>query len=363
MAHDHHHGDMQSYYVEQLFNIGLCGFIGGIMVVMWIANRQTPPDQPSQLYVMFADNTVQYDRVLLGGIGLMAVVLLRAVYVWFAAGHKQAAHTHSHGDCGHDHGDCGHDHHHEHHHDHHHAHDHDHDHAVKAAPTAATTSLPLAAAAGPALVHDHDHGHDHDHAHDHDHGHGHDHDHGWAPWRFMLLALPIVLFLLGLPRPSSGSEEGVGLTDEDQKNVAQATQGGTDKLSVDYNMKFLTLERAALDPNSRDGFTGKTIQIDGEYRAESDHSFTLVRMKVACCGADAVPLKAGIMIHPALQSKYHLDSSKYQGKWVKVIGQLYFVYRANTREWISVVVLSPDDKAPLSKMVVDVPRPAKYYAD
>ena len=35
MAHDHHHHESaNAYYVEQLFNIALCGALGGIMVLI-----------------------------------------------------------------------------------------------------------------------------------------------------------------------------------------------------------------------------------------------------------------------------------------------------------------------------------------
>ena len=38
--------------------------------------------------------------------------------------------------------------------------------------------------------------------HGHDHGHG-DHDHDWAPWRYVLLLVPIILFgVLWITTPS-----------------------------------------------------------------------------------------------------------------------------------------------------------------
>src|SRR5438093_343377 len=143
MGHDHHgHGD-QAYYTEQLFNIAVCGAIGAVMVLMYFNGMVR--------FLFGENNREQHWRVVLGGFGLLAIVLSRAVYVWFSVGKKPAAaHVHDHGDCGHDHGDCGHDHHHEHEH--------------------------------------------------HEHDHVYDHDHGWAPWRLVLLLLPVVLFLLGLPK-------------------------------------------------------------------------------------------------------------------------------------------------------------------
>src|SRR6202023_2261276 len=69
-------------------------------------------------------------------------------------------------------------------------------------------------------AHDHEHVHDHGHEHHHHegpcpepahehahqddhpgqaHSHDHDHDHDWAPWRYVVLLVPIMLFLIGLP--------------------------------------------------------------------------------------------------------------------------------------------------------------------
>src|SRR5207248_10502010 len=63
--------------------------------------------------------------------------------------------------------------------------------------------------------HDHDHGHDHDHAHDHhdhhhhdhDHAHDHGHSHGWTPAKYAVLLLPLVLYLLHLPRSEEHTSE------------------------------------------------------------------------------------------------------------------------------------------------------------
>ena len=44
----------------------------------------------------------------------------------------------------------------------------------------------------------------------------HGHDHGWAPWRYMVLAIPVFLFFLGLPRE--------GLTDRSPKHEYAAAE-------------------------------------------------------------------------------------------------------------------------------------------
>ena len=68
-------------------------------------------------------------------------------------------------------------------------------------------------------------GHDHAHSHSHAHSHAHmedegeeQHDHGWAPWRYMVLAIPIFLYFLGLPR------EGFSTKVVDQQTSHGSTQ-------------------------------------------------------------------------------------------------------------------------------------------
>jgi uncharacterized membrane protein YraQ (UPF0718 family) len=94
-------------------------------------------------------------------------------------------------------------------HHHHHDHEHEHAHAIKEG-----APLQLAVTSGePPHVHGpaHDHSHPAPHAHGH-HEHEHDeadHDHGWAPWRYVVILVPIILFLLGLPnRPPSIGDQG-----------------------------------------------------------------------------------------------------------------------------------------------------------
>jgi hypothetical protein len=348
MAHDHahHHSDGNSYYLEQLFTIAVCGAIGAVMVMLYVTGR---------VKFLFGDNQVQHTRVLLGGAGLLAVVLVRAVYVWFAVGAKQPAaheHDHAHGACDHDHGACGHDH-----------HDHEHEHAVKAATSSALTTLPLAAApniaqAGHSHDHDHDHQH-HDHGHTHDHGHDHDHDHGWAPWRFMLLMLPVILFLLGLPNKTiEGREVQVSQAEMDQ--VAQMDKAGKGDKVVP--LSFLELEKASMNVNVRDDLGGRPINVTGKYLGSDPAHFTLVRFKINCCAADAIQLNAVILVNPADQKKFKLDPAQYSGQWVSVTGRVYFVPQSNG-EYRTMVILEPSDDKPLSKLVekLDQP-PSNEYA-
>lgn len=339
MAHDHahHHGDGNSYFLEQLFTIAVCGAIGGVMVMLYVTGRIG--------YLLAAS---QQPGVLLGGVGLLTLALLRGIAVWFDVGAKQASghahdHNHAHGPCDHDHGDCGHDHHHHHH---------EHEHGVKAAASPALTNLPLAAAPSVAVSgHSHDDHHDHDHHHHH--GHDHDHDHGWAPWRFMLLLLPVILFLLGLPSKGIVGKE-VSLNAADVAQINNMNKG--DKGDKVVTLSFLELEKASMNVNVRDDLAGRLISVTGKYMGSDPAHFTLVRFKINCCAADAIPLNAVIMVNPPDQKKYKLDPAQYNGQWVTVTGRLFFVPQQNG-EYRTVVILEPSEEKPLSGLVDKLPGP------
>ena len=85
MAHDHahHHGDANSYYLEQLFTIAVCGALGAVMVMLYVTDR---------IQLSVGRQSEQHTRVLLGGAGLLAVALVRAIYVWFAVGANNRPH-------------------------------------------------------------------------------------------------------------------------------------------------------------------------------------------------------------------------------------------------------------------------------
>src|SRR5256885_956337 len=82
---------------------------------------------------------------------------------------------------------------------------HKHDHPVQAAaPVAGGQAAPAAGAVQPggrgvglALPLAATHAHAEPHTHPHEPGHDHGHSHDFAPWRYMVMLVPVVLFLLG----------------------------------------------------------------------------------------------------------------------------------------------------------------------
>jgi uncharacterized membrane protein YraQ (UPF0718 family) len=172
-SHSHAHDeDRSSYYLDQLFMIGVCGALAGVTIMLW------------QSGVL---NTMLHQKfhiwVALGGISLLAIVFLRAVAIWRSVDEQEEPHEHGPG-CSHDHGP-------------------EHHPGGGSGPTAVQPA-PGGGGAALALVPAPTHSHAHSHSHSHSHGDGH--DHGWAPWRYVVLLLPVVLYFLVLSQPSFGTD-------------------------------------------------------------------------------------------------------------------------------------------------------------
>lgn len=188
--------------------------------------------------------------VLVAGIVLIGLAFIRGVVVWRQAG-APAAHGE---DCGHDHGDCG-----------------------------------------------------------HDHGPDGTHSHGNAYWRVLVLAFPVLLFLMGLPN-SSLSKEWL------DKRVDTSTIGEIGDVTAksgDTLFDFAELNSLAADPNKRTEYEGRTVQVKGQMKKVSGNEFTLYNLKMTCCASDMIPLQARIRSTVAIAS--FPDHS-----WVEVSGKLQF---------------------------------------
>ena len=129
-----------------------------------------------------------------------------------------------------------------------------------------------------------------------------------------MLMLPIVLFFLGLPNGgfSMGRFKfGSQLEGESMKSVAEK---GGDVIELG----FKELSNKALIPAAREELEGKTGRLKGMYSPlGSDKEFTLFRVKMNCCAADAIPLEVRI-VSPENVTRV---SPK---EWVEVEGQIQF---------------------------------------
>jgi hypothetical protein len=374
MAHTHsHHHDPASYYTEQLCTIAFSGAFGGIAVAIYVSGVVNLILRPGILHY----------SLLAGGIMLLALVLIRAVALWLSVGKPEGVCEHDHGmDC------CGDEHEHkhvrtareglplvtqpvhEHGHDHSHGHghshahgdghshgghdEHEHEHAV----TTATEGLPLVTQPVHEHGHDHSDGHGHSHAHGDGHSHGgHDHDHGWAPVRYIVLLVPILLyFFVPIERLRAGQ------SDEYRGEIDPAWAGQINSTGSLPELEFKELVGAADSPDLRKFYDGKTTTISGELVPSASNAklFSLVRFRIRCCAADRVPLPVPILVDDTLAKEVpekdrasDLQSvQELRNRWVQVTCQIQFHKRPDSPNlWMAVLVVRPTKEKPLRELI------------
>jgi DUF1980 C-terminal domain len=311
-SHAHAHGDDDAggtFFLDQLFTILVCGALGLVAILMYQTGMLS-----RILVPMF------FVPVLVGGVAIMVLVAVRAIAVWQLAGARRQAEA----DGANNNANHGHSHSHGHEHSHAHSHAHTED-------------------CG------HEHGDDcgHDHAHSHA-GDDHGHDHGWAPWRYMVLAIPVFLFLLGLPRGglSPPPTAGGALQQSPKRQALSALVGGPALTKVlrkpegeqrTLQLRFKELVEAAAIPARQEPYEGDIGIIRGQYLPirSSDREFGLFRMDMTCCAADAVFLETRIIAPEPVQGINY-------GQWVQVQGVISFE-RNEKGKWIPVITLKSAD--------------------
>jgi uncharacterized membrane protein YcgQ (UPF0703/DUF1980 family) len=98
------------------------------------------------------------------------------------------------------------------------------------------------------------------------------------------------------------------------------------------------LGRAAATESTRKQFEGRTAQIVGQVTNAETRRFGLVRYKISCCAADAVPLKMVVSIPPTTPEGKTFDAkAKVAGKWVEVTGVIQFRKLQGSDEYVTVL--------------------------
>jgi hypothetical protein len=303
MGHEHHHEHNDSYYQEQLCTIAICGAFAGAAIVLYYWRQNI-------LAIMgFGGTSLFSSFIVWSGFALLVLVVLRAISLWRAAGRAAPAaacahvHTHEHGE---------------------HGHDHDHERC------------------------------DHDHAHDHVHVHGaatcsSGHDHGPAPWRYVVLLVPIALFLLGLPNtPPKAKASDVKLEQADPQSapalVAVASLGPLplQQLALAVatadppakGMDFKALESAAQDDFLRKEWQGQMVKVVGQFahHPRSANQFSIVRFRVQCCAADAIQYEIPALCREGL-------TGIPPRHWVEVTGRVEFRQLRRPGEFTTVLIV------------------------
>lgn len=327
MAHSHAHSETEgegTYFQDQLFTVLLSAGLGVVAVLMYRSNMLERILVPAF-----------WKPVLAGGVAVIVLAFIRAVSLWQMAG-KAPAPAEEKKDLGHGHS---------HSHSHSHAHSHGKDECG------------------------HDHAHEGDCGHDHSHGkkemahaphgaedEGHDeHDHGWSPWKYIVLAIPIVLFALNLPK-NGFSESRLdkeikgGSLEQNPKRIALSALVGGPAMTkalrktepLIRNLRFKELIEASAVVRLQADYEGDIGIIRGQfYRLpNSDREFTLFRMDMTCCAADSVVLETRIVAPEPI-------AGHQPGDWVIARGVISFQRDEAKKKWVPVLTLaSIDDVKP-----------------
>ncbi|MBG0814217.1 TIGR03943 family protein [Planomonospora sp. ID82291] len=142
-----------------------------------------------------------------------------------------------------------------------------------------------------------DHAHGHGHANGHGHGHANGHGHG-GPRVAWLLCLPVFAIFLIAP-PALGSFA-AARSDDTPRPRSQALSAFT-PLTGDgpVDMKIGEFIGRAWDDEKK-SLTGRRVRLTGfAVPSKKRGQWYLTRMQLACCAADAFPLKVAIKGVPA----------------------------------------------------------------
>lgn len=386
MAHTHAHNEEQTYYLDQLCTIGVCALLGGVCVVLWLRGALGLLADPFHL------------AVLLGGVALLAVAALRGVTLWTSFSRSGAHHGHTHAHAhDHDHAeDGGHEHHH-HEHEHHHqehvhaGHDHGHDHGwnpIRYVFLLVPIVLFLVRMPSQAFnerfrnfLTQYEAG-----------------KLGNEDLQLRLIGKTIDTLGLQINKETAddplqvvrvvkdGAAEEAGVkagdviaaialdTDDEGKALAKPevlqarelaldeaakklrgkpktkvrlTLAGAEEESpreveltrkvVIQNLGFKELERAAFNAAARQAYEGMTVSLRGQFVPRTPKAFSLIRVKITCCAADAIPLNVVITLDA---NSPDTVADLQPMTWIEVVGQVTFHKRPDRDEYLPVLYVA-----------------------
>lgn len=379
MAHDHSHEDRVSYFAEQLSTIGICGALGAVAIMLYSQDTlKLFLDSKFHLPVLLG-GIVLLGLVAVRAVAVWQLAGVPAAnhnhdhqhdHGHEHGHHHDHDHAHEHGEaCGHEHGDCGHIHDHAHDHGHEHANDHGHDHAwnpwryavlllpivlfflglpnqgfsskyfaerglnpeglVAETPANYSSDVGIYFAQGAKKsdraeverVNDN------------------------SPAKEKGIQPGDVIWTItrevdgdGKPLDKPEVTDTKGLPLEKVIEKLQGKPGTTVKVTIErmcakppvmeielvrdqvLTLRFKELEEAKTDAQSRDWFTGRKGKVKGQFSpSPRDRFFTLMRLRMICCGADVRPLNVVIESPESV-------SNLQPGEWLEVEGSIKFLF-------------------------------------
>jgi hypothetical protein len=173
----------------------------------------------------------------------------------------------------------------------------------------------------------------HEHGPDcgHDHGpddHGHSHGGSWVYLKTIVLSFPLLLFVIGIPN------KGFSKDYIDKRLGADVDLGAVGDVAVKeggvIGYDFAQLASAANDADKRKEIEGRTVSIRGQFKPIGQKEFTLYKLKINCCAADMIPLKARIMTT-------FVPFGFQDGQWVQATGPVQFVEVPGKNQFVPVI--------------------------
>jgi hypothetical protein len=162
--------------------------------------------------------------------------------------------------------------------------------------------------------------------------------HFWVPCHYVLALFPVGLYWLGLIPSAFSSHTAININLQDSGRTA-ATKDG------EVIRSFLELGRAASTEELLRYYEGRTAQVIGQITNVETDRFGLVRYKVTCCAADALPSHLRVIVTDRM-----LDGNVYDAriqladaKWVEVVGVIQFRKLRGTDEFVSVLEVKGKD--------------------
>ena len=146
----------------------------------------------------------------------------------------------------------------------------------------------------------------------------------------------------------------------DASQVEASSRDIKDK-GEDFGVTFTMLEKAAATEETRSFYEGKIVRLNGRFVGDDDKRFTLIRYKINCCAADAVPLNSVIMVDPKIPEKLPLQ--KLRNQWVQVTGKVQFLKKLGKDEYVSSLILTPAEGKTLESLIEIVPPDANPYVN
>lgn len=306
-----------TYFLDQLFSILVCGGLGLVAVLMYrsqMLDRMLHPDF--------------WLPVLIGGVVLLILAAIRGIAVWKLVGEKSRALD------------------------------------ALAAAEAMPPGIPkaLAEIAGqpvPGAKEPEVFGYKMADTEPNTHSHGgvpcdDDHAHGWAPWRYMILAIPVFMYFLDLPkkgfsrdRLESMIRKGNIKSNTPLKLGLAALGGGTSltpalrrSTEAPRVLKFSELSSVAAVPALHDSMEGYEGIVRGQFfPSREPGEFTLYRMNIKCCSSDAVMLQVRIIT----QQQYLQGINP--GDWIEIKGVINFaeIGTGGKTQWIPVISIDREE--------------------